>query len=405
MHPAAARTLTPPLRVAPWLWGARLDGLLFGGSAVLAIGLVGLRRMLAWPAELPAWGFILLVIGIDVAHVYATLFRTYLDREELGRHPWRYTATPIAAYVAGLCLYRASASLFWSVLAYVAVFHFVRQQVGWVALYRARSAFRGPVDRLIDEAATYSATLFPLLYWHAHLESVRFHWFLSGDFVDAAQRLRGVLPAVRGVWAIALGVFAVRQIQLFVRHRVVNPGKCLVVATTAILWYVGIIGTNSDFDFTVTNVIAHGVPYMALTWAYGRARLDLRAPGVRARGLALRIAAVGPAAFLAALLIFAFAEELLWDRLVWLEQPELFGKGAGAGDRTLRWLVPLLALPQATHYALDGVLWRRSETRRNPAQRLALTGSQGRSARTEPPRSSQFVSGSGHPIATFRTRH
>jgi hypothetical protein len=39
---------------------------------------------------------------------------------------------------------------------------------------------------------------------------------------------------------------------------------------------------------------------------------------------------------------------------------------------TLALLVPLLALPQATHYLLDGVLWRRTDTRRLRAQRAAL---------------------------------
>jgi len=34
--------------------------------------------------------------------------------------------------------------------------------------------------------------------------------------------------------------------------------------------------------------------------------------------------------------------------------------------------VPLLALPQITHYLLDGLLWRRGETARLPAQRRAL---------------------------------
>ena len=35
-------------------------------------------------------------------------------------------------------------------------------------------------------------------------------------------------------------------------------------------------------------------------------------------------------------------------------------------------VVPLLALPQAVHYVLDGVLWRRDDTRTRPAQRRAL---------------------------------
>jgi hypothetical protein len=34
--------------------------------------------------------------------------------------------------------------------------------------------------------------------------------------------------------------------------------------------------------------------------------------------------------------------------------------------------VPLLALPQGVHYVLDGMLWRRADTRARPAQRAAL---------------------------------
>jgi hypothetical protein len=34
--------------------------------------------------------------------------------------------------------------------------------------------------------------------------------------------------------------------------------------------------------------------------------------------------------------------------------------------------VPLLAVPQLTHYLLDGLLWRRGETERLPAQQRAL---------------------------------
>jgi hypothetical protein len=55
-------------------------------------------------------------------------------------------------------------------------------------------------------------------------------------------------------------------------------------------------------------------------------------------------------------------EELLWDRAVWHERPGWFGSGFDPSAFEV-WFVPLLAVPQLTHYVLDGFFWRRS---RNP---------------------------------------
>ena len=41
-------------------------------------------------------------------------------------------------FVVAVALYSAGSIVFWRALAYLAVFHFVRQQYGWVALYRGR---------------------------------------------------------------------------------------------------------------------------------------------------------------------------------------------------------------------------------------------------------------------------
>jgi hypothetical protein len=81
-----------------FLWGARRDFAIFGLSFALPLALVLLARLLGLPdRELPEWAFFSCVVAVDVAHVYATLFRTYWDREELGRHPLRYASLPLAA--------------------------------------------------------------------------------------------------------------------------------------------------------------------------------------------------------------------------------------------------------------------------------------------------------------------
>jgi hypothetical protein len=57
--------------------------------------------------------------------------------------------------------------------------------------------------------------------------------------------------------------------------------------------------------------------------------------------------------------LLAYGEEFLWDRLIWHDRPWLFGSGWSWGRAAESFLVPLLALPQLTHYLLDGFVWRR----------------------------------------------
>ena len=65
------------------------------------------------------------------------------------------------------------------------------------------------------------------------------------------------------------------------------------------------------------------------------------------------------------LIALAFAEELGWDTLVWHQRPTLFGAGGfELSDVVLGVVVPLLSLPQTTHYLLDGFVWR---SRENPS--------------------------------------
>ncbi len=219
---------------------------------------------------------------------------------------------------------------------------------------------------MIDELAIYAATLYPVVHWHAHLEGKHFAWFVAGDFLRADVFERLETPA-RFLWAAALALVALRELWRVTTRRELAFGRVTVIASTAATWYVGIVLTNSDFDFTVTNVVTHGVPYVALLWAYSRAR-GAESP----RGALTLVVRTGLGVFLGVLVVLAFTEELLWDRLVWHERPWLFGDGAALGEYLLAWVVPLLAVPQLTHYVLDGFLWRRGETRRLGAQRAAL---------------------------------
>ncbi len=346
---------------------ARWDLAVFGLPAAAAF------LLLAWGARagvlhdaLPVWTWVATVVAVDVAHVWSTAYRVYLDPEEVRRRPALYGGAPLAAYAAGVVLYSISGALFWRVLAYVAVFHFVRQQYGWVALYRRRLGAASRLDRVLDDAAIYSATLYPLLYWHAHLPR-EFDWFLDGDFVPGLPA--GAAAALLPVHLAITAAYLLRQAQLRATGRPISHGKNLVLATTWATWYVGIVVLDSDFAFTVTNVLVHGVPYLAFVWRYGRRRFTT------ATGPVARLFTSGAwPVYLATLAAVAWLEEWGWDRLVWHEHALLFpGPALSLGSAALSLVVPLLALPQATHYVLDGWIWR---AKGNPglARRLGFEG-------------------------------
>lgn len=328
----------------PWLFSAPVDLLAFVGSAAIALGLLALGAPLGWlESGLPDWLWIGAILMIDVAHVYATGFRVYFDVHELRRRPWLYGLTPILAWGVSCLIYAQSAALFWRLLAYLAVFHFVRQQYGWVALYRAREGDHDRWGWWIDATAIYSATLYPLIYWHSHPRE--FSWFVDGDFVVLSPTMAWYAAII--YWAAMLA-YCLRSVSRAVVHRRLNPGKDLVLLTTAVCWYVGIISNNSDYAFSVTNVITHGVPYLVLVQWYRMRRAEQA-------GIAELPNWVK---YLTLLWVLAYAEEFLWDVGVWHERAWLFGSPQDWSSIQLL-VVPLLAVPQITHYVLDGYIWKR----------------------------------------------
>jgi hypothetical protein len=251
-----------------------------------------------------------------------------------------------------------SSGFFWRVLAYVAVYHFIRQQVGWMVLYGRRNPRQTRLDDRLDRGVMVAVTLGPICWWHAALPRP-FAWFVQGDFLFGTPPVWGQLAAWAG--GLCLAVYLARQVWLWKDARAV-PGKSLLVLTTAACWYGGIVFTQSDYVFTVTNVIIHGVPYLLLAQRYARAADHA--------GIAARVAAMGFAPVALICCGLAAMEEACWDRWVWHDHPAWFGAHGALPPDTLVWLVPLLAVPQLTHYLLDGYVWR--VRRENPVLRREL---------------------------------
>lgn len=302
-----------------------------------------------------AW-WVVLILVIDVGHVYSTLYRTYLDKQQWLLHKPKLILIPILCLLIACLLFQLGDHLFWRIMAYTAVFHFIRQQYGLVKVYLRHETSKS--FSRITTYAVYGSMLYPLIYWHCY-GPFQFNWFTSDDFIFWKNPM---LEQVAGlVYFLLLLVYLVFVIQRYIRTKEFNVPVFLVLSGTALNWYFGIVYFKSDLSFTLLNVISHGIPYIALVWLLGekqskdtaRAQYRFQSYFFRRYGLFL---------FLFIPLFLGFVEEGFWDAWVWNEHAEVFSWFYAFQGSNLKYLVvPILITPQLTHYVLDGFIWKLSK--------------------------------------------
>ena len=346
------------LHKQPWLYSAVIDGVF-----ILSPPFVALLLVVCFPAQfqavsvIPVYYWLFLVVFIDVAHVYSTLYRTYFNQGAYKKNAF-LVVVPIACYMVGVLLYSYSGMFFWRLLAYLAVFHFIRQQYGFMRLY-SRQEGNGYWFRMIDKIAIYTATIYPLFYWH--FEGNRnFSWFVENDILSFHSPL--LLGAGSVLYLLIIALYVVKEGGYIIHTKEFNGPRNLLIAGTFLSWYFGIVYFNGDMAFTTLNVVSHGIPYMALIWIFEKKK---QAKSSNPGSLIMKYTFNkygGVLFFVLLLALLAYIEEGLWDGMIWKEHGNVFKLFSNlpkiGNEQMLSLLVPLLALPQSTHYILDGFIWK-----------------------------------------------
>ncbi len=348
--------------------------------------LASLAAIAYFEIEQPLWAYLFFFVAFDVAHVWSTIYITYLDREVMRRRQrLLWTVVPLC-FAVSFGLHAISPLWFWTAIAYVAVFHFAKQQYGFVAMYKAKARERHKFDYYLDKWTLWLGTMGPVAIWHA-TPMAEFDWFDSGeDFLVTFPPW--VQWAVGAVMAVVALVYLGRQCWVWNREQRVNVGKNLWMGATWLSWILGILGSDHLLISAAFLNLLHGLPYLALIWRRCNVRWQNqeRLAGEPSRLVSWVSQRHRWIWFYALVFALAIVEEILWDGLVWRKyMPGLTGLSAPVlATWGLSFWVAFLSLPQVVHYFLDAFLWKMNRsnpdlkemfaTRSTPAQEVSRPG-------------------------------
>jgi hypothetical protein len=304
--------------------------------------------------------WVVLILGIDVTHVYTTLYKTYFNRDNFLRHKKTFVLIPVVCFVFSFLLYAFGSQVFWRLLAYAAVFHFIRQQYGFMRLY-SRNEPESFLKKM-DSWAIYASMLYPVVYWHTN-GPFEFNWFIKNDFIFF-RSLRIDTVCKIGYYVI-ISMWFIKEVYILARNKTMNIPKFLIITGTGLSWYFGIVYYQSDLTFTLFNVVCHGVPYMALVW------MDQNKEQTKGKTITFskiqQLIANKKYILLFLLIPFllGYVEEFFWNSFIWQESKTIFAfvhtKKYTLSSEIKQVLVPILILPQLTHYIIDGFIWKISK--------------------------------------------
>ncbi len=307
------------------------------------------------------WSWVFIVLTIDVAHVYSTVFKTYFNSFAFEQHRLKLLYFPFLVWAGGAIIYSLGSHLFWTCVAYFAVYHFIRQQYGFFRLYSIkRNEEKGLSFGL--NFCLYAFMLIPILIWHVRGQQ-NFNWMTTGDFLYIN------LPQLSPFLQIILGLVVIFYFVLEASSKKINGNwnvpRMILALSTAFSYYTCIVLINNDFVFSFVNVIGHGIPYFALVWWSEKRQLNTESDPI----LKVVLSKWGWMLFYGIVFCMAYFEEALWDSLLYRERPMPFGwlyEQLPALDHPILIgiVVPLLIMPQIVHYILDAYIWRKNDNQK-----------------------------------------
>lgn len=286
-HAPARWIMSPSIDVATVLLPA-----VTGYACLYAHAGLGISSLLIW------WFW---NVAFNGGHMFATLSRTYLDRDEWARRApllvgsLAWVLVGPVALAATLALHSPGPFLaFWAFSVLWAYYHVTRQHYGFLSLYQKLNGEPAGRSNAVDYWIFHLLMFGPVLSWFVQYGELRqaFGWspFLSGNerlLVDGTRAgVAALLLAylARELWATYCGRVNLPKVLLFAAY---------VPLHLLLLLYPTVVGRYDILLFNAVITLPHNVQYLAIVWFHNKNRYH--GPDARERyGVAASVSATLP---------------------------------------------------------------------------------------------------------------
>jgi hypothetical protein len=303
MLASAAPVASMPRVRWSWLWSARSDVL--WNFVPFWLGLVGIAvlygaRDLGSASDNPVWNFsfagrhihltaiLLFLYGplVDAPHLWATIARTYADRDEWATRRSLFIGS-LACFVLGpavillpyalqaLGFISGGAELGWLVwmhaFTFYALFHINKQHWGFIALYKRKNGDMGDAsENRIDQLFFYTAI------WAPYVGMLAAPWYVDFDgkpFALTEATGAALHTVCHVVFLVACVAYAAYQFEQYRRGVPRNGPKLAYLATILPLNYFAFsLHPLVAMFWVLTTGLGHCAQYHRVVWAYGQSK-------------------------------------------------------------------------------------------------------------------------------------
>lgn len=264
----SSQATSPPVSLWKhyWIISAPADLTLFIGSAIVSYFVLWLQVGLGVPTIILFW---IWSLGFDGPHIFGTITRTYLDREERqqrGRLLWG--SLGVFFSLGPLLILLGLKPLLILIIATWAYYHLLRQHYGFMILYKKKNSDLAGWDNRLDRLFLAAMMLYPPFQ--------RFFIYRVTEMgIPAQYALAKLLPwldPLLKVGLIAIGLaFVVRQIQQLVAGQALNLPKYLFLLSVIPLHWLTFHYLGPRESVPVLTIF-HNIQYHGIIWYYNRNR-------------------------------------------------------------------------------------------------------------------------------------
>jgi hypothetical protein len=340
-----------------WIFSKQIDSWLFLATPFFfgLISLIGLFVVNdADSGSLPILllAMVWLILAFDTGHIFTTVFRAGVfpgaPRPPLGSH----FLVPSLLLIANLTVCRFFGfRIFLFLFAQLNIFHFIRQQYGFMAIYRRNDRLQNAWTRRLDALVVHCSTIVPLFFLY---QNKNVGWWGPETVYHPPVIPEFNSLVISAMVTLAL-LYLIKEIYFSVKSGQVNWPKNLVVLSTALVWsegaYIANKGLLSLAMIGVTGT--HVFQYTGLIWFYGRKSIaDGARPPPRLAWLTPLFSIGGIALYIGIIVFIGWFYPL--------QKPPMAASNSYWKAISL-WKAVFVAIyfaPTQWHFIMDGFIWR-----------------------------------------------